>query len=294
MKRKIYMLLMLCLFMFNIKAYAVGELQIEAKVNGTIAKGEQIEILINIKDIKSFFAGQVDFRYDTSIFKIKKIEQGDLISKSDVNKFEAINKIDEASGTVSYAFSCLGKVNGFSGTGTFVKITAEVLKNEGFSINSKPFLKQFDKDNNMKLIICDSDIKELEYKFTPYQVIASGTVEPNTGSGSTSTLNTVTNTTASDDPENGTNTNTTQGSDKVSTDANTNTSRDNKETALTEPASDNGVNHEKNQDNQVKLEYEMTSTLIKYVIGSGIFLILAVVAFAVYRSRKFKKNNTEM
>jgi hypothetical protein len=289
MKRKIYMLLMLCLFMFNIKAYAAGELQVEAEVKGKIEKGEQIEILINIKDIGSFFAGQVDYRYDPSILKITKMEPGELISDEKVSKFDAINKIDEASGTASYAFSSLGKVNGFSGSGTFVKITAEVLKKEGFFINSKPFQKEFDKDYNMKLIICDSNIKELDYKFTPYKFsVATTEPTPNTGSGSTNT-----------NPSTSTNqpgtTTTTPGENKEGNenpDKSTENNGEKKEESPAKPT-DNKATQEKTQNNEVKTQEEQASNQIIYILAAIILLSSGAAGYIIYKKKKSKDQTTE-
>lgn len=184
MKKKIFSLALCFMLLFNIKAFAAAAPEIEAVVNGTVDKGQTIQILINIKEIDSFFAGSMEFKYDKNILKVKSIELGDLISKPDVNKFDAMNKIDDTKGMAAYGFSCLGKINGFSGTGTFVKINAEVLKKDSFHIRSKAFLKEPNDDFNLKLQICDSNIKELEYNFKPYEFNlngASGTTGSNAG-----------------------------------------------------------------------------------------------------------------
>lgn len=191
MKRKISILVLCFILLFSPKAFAATGPEVEAIVNGKIENGQTIQILINIKDIKSFFAGAMEFKYDKNVLKVKSIELGDLISKADVNKFDAMNKIDDKTGIAAYGFSCLGKVNGFSGTGTFVKINAEVLKKDSFHVRSKAFLAAPNDDFNLKLQICDSNIKELEYSFKPYEFSLNGT------SGSNSSTSTSTNTNTS-------------------------------------------------------------------------------------------------
>jgi hypothetical protein len=171
MKKVIVAIFTIFIIAMGSKVYAAEGLEVQAVVNGKFEKGKSIEILINIKDIKSFYAGDIEYKYDPSVLKVKSIEPGDLISKSGISKFDAINKVDEQKGTVRYAFSCLGQIDGFSGTGAFVKINAEVLKDEDkFFINSKSFLKNFENNYNLKLQICDKDIKELDYKFTEYKI----------------------------------------------------------------------------------------------------------------------------
>ncbi|MCM0647403.1 cohesin domain-containing protein [Clostridium swellfunianum] len=176
------------LFMFaGSKVYAASTPDVQAVVNGKIEKGENIQILINVKNIDSLYAGDMEFKYDNTVLKVKSIELGDLITKPGVSKFDAIKRISEQNGTARYAFSCTGQIDGFSGSGTFVKINAEVLKKDDkFFINSKPFLKAFDNDYNLKLQLCDKDIKELEYKFIPYGVSAPSAPDSNTGNSGSS------------------------------------------------------------------------------------------------------------
>lgn len=168
MKYRILGLIALALIAINIRVSAANSLDVNVQVNGKIDKGEKIEILININNINSFFAGAVEFKYDSRILKVTSIEGGSLINQNNINKFEAIKKIDEGKSTASYGFSCLGKINGYSGSGTFVKINAEIIEKGDFSITSKPFIKEPTKDYNLKLQVCDSDIKELDYNFNGF------------------------------------------------------------------------------------------------------------------------------
>lgn len=188
----IFLLIFSC---FSAKVKAANTETVQAITKGNIEAGQSVQILINIDDIKSLYAAEVQYKYDPSLLKIKSIEAGELINKPNINKFEAINKIDEQNGIVKYGFTCLGDIAGFSGTGTFVKINAEVIKKVDLSLNSKPKLSEFTKDYNLKLQLCDSNIKELDYSFTTKNEstpIDSKDSNPNsTGNTSTNNANTV-------------------------------------------------------------------------------------------------------
>lgn len=174
MKNKVLVLTFVFYILFSFTVFAQGKPTVDVKVDGSIDAGEKIKVYINVNDIESFFAGSIDFKYDTKFLKVISIEQGDLIKQNGVNRWDAINKIDSQSGMVSYGFTCTGNVNGFSGKGTFVIINAEVIKKSSFHIKSKPFLKQPDNDMNLKIMLCENnlnenDIKELEYEFKGYE-----------------------------------------------------------------------------------------------------------------------------
>jgi hypothetical protein len=165
MRKSIISMFVFLIMLLGTKVYAAGTIEVEPAISGKVEKGETIQILINIKDIKSLYAGDIEFRYDPSVLKLKGIELGELITKPGIGKFDAINKVDEQNGIARYAFSCFGQVNGFSGGGTLIKLNAEVLKKEDIRINSKPLLKAPEGEYNLKLQLCDSNVKELEYTF---------------------------------------------------------------------------------------------------------------------------------
>lgn len=145
LKKYVLSIVMVCILMLGTKVSAAAP-QLKAVVNGNIDKGENIEILINIDQIPSLYAGDIEFKYDPSILKVKSIEPGSIITNMpNVAKFDAMKKVDEQNGIARYAFSCFGQINGYSGSGDIVKISAQVLKKDNFQINSKPFLKQTDK-----------------------------------------------------------------------------------------------------------------------------------------------------
>lgn len=290
MKKIILGLILVMLMLFNQSVLADSKPTIEAKVNGTVDQGQKIQILINIKDISSFYAAQMEFKYDTSVLKIDSIEQGDLISKAGVNKFDALNKVDAENGTASYAFSCLGKINGFSGSGTFLKINAEVLKKDSFHINSKPFLKQSDKDMNLKLQIVNSDINEVDYQFVPY-VFATGSAENPSNNGTTGS-NTGTNISA-DNSSSSNSTNTAKTDDKNEPDK---SKENNSQTAVNSSNSDTGKDGKqranKPADSAASSKELSSEKANNMKIYAALLLVLILIAGAgVYYVLKNKKRN---
>ncbi|MBL4936326.1 hypothetical protein JK636_11195 [Clostridium sp. YIM B02515] len=226
MRKSIIVIIILFFIMIGTEVSAASGPDVQAVISGKFDKGENIQVLINIKDIKTFYAGDIEYKYDTSVLKVKSIEPGDLISKAGVNKFDAVKKIDEQAGIVRYAFSCMGQIDGFSGTGTFVKINAEVLKKDDkFFISSKPFLKAFDSSYNLKLQICDKDIKELEYNFAGITPPAT-TPPAENNTGNSSANNNSSGGTNVGDNSAGTNNSGTSGSPAGSISSSSNTSAD--------------------------------------------------------------------
>ena len=184
-------------------------------VEGKIEANEDIKIIINVLNIDSFYAGAVKFKYDNKILKVSGFEKGNLITKSGVNTYDVGSNIDEVNGIAEYkGFSCLGNVNGFSGSGVFLIIDAHVLKKGSFNINSIPFLSNPDDNNNLKIQLIDNNIKELDYSFTGFNfkvnsdgttsvLQAASTEQLNRGSSNVSSNNSIQNGTSNDYKVNG-------------------------------------------------------------------------------------------
>lgn len=174
MKRGISILLVaFCLcFIFSFKAKAAESLEVKANIKGTVEKGNQIEILVDISETKSLYAASFYFKYDSKVLKIEEIIPGELISDNKISKFEALNNIDEAKGLVSYGFTCMGNINGFSGKGNLIKLKATVLDTKDFKLTSKYGNKTPNGDYTVTMQICDKNIEELPYNFEPFTYTA--------------------------------------------------------------------------------------------------------------------------
>jgi hypothetical protein len=181
--KKIITTAIFCLILLLPARASAKELKVSALVEGDMKVGQEIQILIQIDSIESFFAGSMYYKYDSNVLKVLTVERGDLIASGQIPSFEAFNEIDNEAAMVRFGFTCLGNIKGYSGEGAFVKIKAVLLKEEGFHINSKPFMKAAGDEFNLKLQLCNSDIDELNYTFTPYVYKAAAGTGGSTGGG---------------------------------------------------------------------------------------------------------------
>ncbi|MFT8314001.1 MAG: cohesin domain-containing protein [Clostridium sp.] len=169
MKKIFSAILVFFLWIGNTVAFADTNPNVSIDIKGNIEVGQSIQILINVSNIKNLYAGAAKFKYDKNILKVTGFEKGDLVSKSEINVFDAGNSIDNDNGVAEFGgFSCLGQLPGFSGSGTFLIIDAQVLKKDSFHINSVPLLSDPNDDNNLKIQLIDNNIKDINYNFTGY------------------------------------------------------------------------------------------------------------------------------
>lgn len=176
MKR--FVLALACLLLlFNVNAQAAAIPEVEIKVQGNIEKGQIIDIFINIKNIERFYAGSLSYLYDRDVMKIQSIEGGELIKGNGLSILEFGGEVNNPTGKIDYQFTCTGQVEGFKGSGIYVKIKAEILENKDFYIYSKAFQGGANDDFNLKLQLCErtpeNKINELDYKFTGYKYTPS-------------------------------------------------------------------------------------------------------------------------
>jgi len=235
---KKFMLCVICFVLFlyggTVKASASPALTVDVK--GTMEAGQTIQILINVNNIDSFYAGAASLKYDPKIMKIISFEKGDLITKKGTNTFDAGNKIDNEKGLASFGgFSCLGQVNGFSGSGVFLKINAQLLKKDSFYIKSIPFLASPNDTDNLKIQLCDKNIKVVSYAFKGYEFkVNNGGKTEITNPVSETPLTTNPNISASQNPNTSTSQNT-------NTSNNTNTAAPNENSSTDTPNTPNTV-----------------------------------------------------
>lgn len=166
----------------NVSAETVKENKpmVGVEIRGNIETGQDIQILINVYDIKNLYAGAVKFKYDKNILKVTDIQKGDLINKKDINIFEVGNDIDNDKGIARFkGFSCLGQVKGFSGSGTFIIINAKILKKEDFHLKSIPLLEEPNDENNLKIQMVDKNLEDMDYNFKGYNFKAAAPASPN-------------------------------------------------------------------------------------------------------------------
>lgn len=160
MKKKIMLITLILIFLFPLKAYA-STTSVEVNVDGNVKKGEEINILINMKGLESLYAASVNFTYDKSILNIVDISAGDYIKKHADEIMEIGGEVDTSNNKTSYSFTFLGDKEGINGDGTLAIIKAEVLKDGNLSIGEDSI--------NIKLVKRAGDsVENYNYKFIGY------------------------------------------------------------------------------------------------------------------------------
>ena len=131
---------------------------VEVKISGQVKRGESIEIFINVKDVEKLYAASVDFIYDTELLKVNTISSSEFIGKYLNNIMELGGETDKNGNTATYSFTFLGDNKGISGSGTLVKISATVLKDDSLEIT----------EDNMKIKLVKRNkdtVENYDYKF---------------------------------------------------------------------------------------------------------------------------------
>lgn len=160
MKKKIMLITLILIFLFPLKAYA-STTSVEVNVDGNIKKGEEINILINMKGLKNLYAASVNFTYDKNVLNIVDITAGDSIKKHEDEIMEIGGEVDTTNNKTSYSFTFLGDKEGINGDGTLAIIKAEVLKDGNLSIGEDSI--------NIKLVKRAGDsVENYDYKFIGY------------------------------------------------------------------------------------------------------------------------------
>ncbi|MBD7915637.1 hypothetical protein H9660_10825 [Clostridium sp. Sa3CUN1] len=160
MKRKIMLITLILIFIFPLKAYA-STASVEVNVDGNVKKGEEINILINMKGLESLYAASVNFTYDKSILNIVNITAGDSIKKYADEIMEIGGEVDTTNNKTSYSFTFLGDKDGINGDGTLAIIKAKILRDGVLSIDEDSI--------KIKLVKREADsVENYDYKFIGY------------------------------------------------------------------------------------------------------------------------------
>lgn len=160
MKKNIVLITLILIFLFPLKAYA-STTSVEINLDGDIKKGQEINILINMKGLENLYAASVNFNYDKSVLNIVSITAGDSIKKYADEIMEIGGEVDTTNNKTSYSFTFLGDKEGINGDGTLAIIKAEVLKDGDLLIGQDSM--------NIKLVkrVGDS-VENYDYEFIGY------------------------------------------------------------------------------------------------------------------------------
>lgn len=133
MKKTIGLLILIIIFFFPMKVYA-SSTEVKIDVEGSVKNGEEIGILVNMKNLEGLYAASVDFSYDKSVLNIISISLGDSIKKYEGEIMEIGGEVDTDNNKTSYSFTFLGDKEGMKGDGTLAIIKAKILNEDNLQI----------------------------------------------------------------------------------------------------------------------------------------------------------------
>lgn len=301
MKKGIILITLIIIFFLPIKAYASAT-TVEVNVEGKVKKGEEINILVNMKGLESLYAASVNFTYDNSFLNIVDITAGDSIKSYGDEIMEIGGEVDTSNNKTSYSFTFLGDKEGINGDATLAIIKAKVLKDGSLSIGED--------DIKVKLVkrVGDS-VENYDYKFIGYSTedTASNTeVKPNNSNnqGESSNSSDIDNSTIKSNDNNQETSNNTienkssESSSKTLENNNENNSSNSNDTNLDstndenidkEEVVENNINSEKNSDELISSNKDKKSNLI-IALGIILFILIGVMSIYYYKSKKTNSN----
>lgn len=301
MKKGIILITLIIIFFLPIKAYA-SVTTVEVNVDGKVKKGEEINILVNMKGLESLYAASVNFTYDNSFLNIVDIIAGDSIKSYGDEIMEIGGEVDTSNNKTSYSFTFLGDKEGINGDATLAIIKAKVLKDGSLSIGED--------DIKVKLVkrVGDS-VENYDYKFIGYSSednVSNSEVNPNNlnNQGDPSNSSAIDNSAIKSNDDNQKISNNTienkssESSSKTLENNNENSSNSN-DTNLDSTNDENidkeeeelesNINSEKKADELISSNNDKKSNLI---IASGItlFILIGVISIYYYKSKKINSN----
>lgn len=120
-------LVILFLFFNGIVISATEESMVKFTVNGEIKKGNNIEIIVDLSNLKNLYSALVDYTYDNTLIKVKEIVLNEEMKKQAV--LPLFGELNLGGNRVRSGFTFQGPDSmGLNGECNFVTIKAEVLK----------------------------------------------------------------------------------------------------------------------------------------------------------------------
>lgn len=76
-------------FIFQVNIVFAAESKVDIKINVDIKKNNNIEILVDLKNMTNLYAASVDFKYDNNLLTVESIEPSKFIldNKDDIMEF---------------------------------------------------------------------------------------------------------------------------------------------------------------------------------------------------------------
>lgn len=272
--------LVILFFIFNgIVVSATEKSVVKFTVNGEIKKGNNIEIVVDLSNLKNLYSALVDYTYDNTLIKVKEIVLNEEIKKQSV--MPLFGEVDLNGNRTRSGFTFIGSdSNGLNEDCNFVVIKAEVLKDGELELST----------NNIKLQLVqktENDMIDLPFMLSlPEKEVIE--VKPTPSPGKTEQENNNSSTNNSNDNISSGNGQSDKNEQNVTggkENANLETSEQDKSELLTEEE-----NNDSRLDTDISsnVEENKNNSLVFIIITPIILIIGIYIWIRVYKNKKLK------
>ena len=258
----------------SIPVYSAEESIVKVSVKGEVEKGNNIDIVVDLSNLKNLYSALVDYTYDNTLIKVKEIVLNEEIKKQSV--MPLFGELSLNGNRARYGFTFQGSDSmGLSGEYNFVTIKAEVLKNGELDLSADKIKLQLVQktENNMidlPFILSLPEKEVIEVKPTQ----SPGKSEQDNNSSSTNSSNDII-----------------IGSNSENNDKKQNVTIDEDNGNVNEEAQDKNVlKEEENSDS--KLDIDTSNNVEENKNNSLVFIIIltisAYIPIRLYNNKKLK------
>lgn len=258
----------------SIPVYSAEESIVKVSVKGEVEKGNNIDIVVDLSNLKNLYSALVDYTYDNTLIKVKEIVLNEEIKKQSV--MPLFGELSLNGNRARYGFTFQGSDSmGLSGEYNFVTIKAEVLKNGELDLSADKIKLQLVQktENNMidlPFILSLPEKEVIEVKPTQ----SPGKSEQDNNSSSTNSSNDII-----------------IGSNSENNDKKQNVTIDEDNGNVNEEAQDKNVlKEEENSDS--KLDIDTSNNVEENKNNSLVFIIIliisAYISIRLYNNKKLK------
>lgn len=270
-------MIVLFIMFHSIVVYATEESMVKFTVNGEIKKGNNIEIVVDLSNLKNLYSALVDYTYDNTLIKVKEIVLNEEIKKQSVMPLFGELSLNGNRARSGFTFQGPDSV-GLNGNYNFVTIKAEVLKDGELELSA----------DNIKLQLVqktENDMIDLPFMLSlPEKEVIE--VKPTPSSGKSEQENNNSSTNSSNDNIIGGNG---QNNDKKQ-----NVTIDEDNGNVNEEAQDKNelLKEEENSDSKLEIdktrndEEKKNNSLVFIIITSIILIICGYISLRVYKNKK--------
>lgn len=263
----------------SIPVYSAEESIVKVSVKGEVEKGNNIDIVVDLSNLKNLYSALVDYTYDNTLIKVKEIVLNEEIKKQSV--MPLFGELSLNGNRARYGFTFQGSDSmGLSGDYNFVTIKAEVLKNGELDLSADKIKLQLVQktENNMidlPFILSLPEKEVIEVKPTQ----SPGKSEQDNNSSSTNSSNDII-----------------IGGNSENNDKKQNVTIDEDNVNVNEETQDKNELLAEKENNDSKLDTGISSNVQENKNNSLVFFIIAIIiliiggyiSFRVYKNKKIE------